>query len=260
MLFEQACVSIVAQFGRVLVLWTLWVLYRLLLVRFDLTCQQCRTAIVICHTTFHKPLFVLRRSVSILSEDTTRLTMMTMTIILFKVLHITQIEMNLLITAVVWVLPLVIRPVIREVNWSNIVFQRVLFRVESLFLASIFVRIRLEEALARTASFRRHHALIYRWVRAELHVWLWLSHTHRVLYTLMKWIVLRFLPKFSLIPIHVLSSLLVYCSANLAFLIVIILLILILLLYSVVLFSFSLQIYTFVIFAIWKRYFMLLES
>ena len=66
----------------------------------------------------------------------------------------------------------------------------------------------------------------------------------------MQWIVLRFLPKFSLIPIQVLSALLVYCSANLAFLIVIILLILILLLNSVVLFSFSLQIYAFVIFAI----------
>lgn len=181
-------------------------------------------------------------------------------ILFVELLDVIQIEMNLLIAAIVRVLPLVVWPVIREVNRSYIVLQRVLFRVEAIFLVSIFVRVWLEEALARASIVRRRHALIHCLIGAEFHVWLRLSHSHRVLYTLMKWVVFRCLAKFSLVHLHFLSGLLVYRPTDLAFLIIVILLLLILLLNSIILLSFSLQIYTLVIFAVWKRYFILLKG
>ena len=75
-------------------------------------------------TAFHKPFFILWRSVSILSKDTARLTVVSIAAILFvELLDVIQVEMNLVIAAVVRVLPLVVRPVVREVNRSDILFE-----------------------------------------------------------------------------------------------------------------------------------------
>lgn len=98
-----------------------------------------------CNTAFQKSLLVLRRPVGILSENATRLTRIAITaiaaILFVELLDCIQIEMNLLIATIVGVLPLVVRPVVREVYRSHVLLEGILLCVESLLLVGIFVKI-----------------------------------------------------------------------------------------------------------------------
>lgn len=130
-----------AQLGRLLMLRALRILDCLLLFRLHLTCEKRGAVLFIGRrAALHQSFLILRGPVRVLSEDAARLALITVAaVLLIELLNTIQVEMYLLIAAIVGVLPLVVRSVIRKVDRPHILLQRVLLGVEPLLFVCIFM-------------------------------------------------------------------------------------------------------------------------